>query len=151
MARHLAWLLVVSLGSAAAPSAEAFCEQQRGGNERKASSETAKPPRSDGPRKWWLDRDDRKALGITDQQSHELNQIWESLAPKQRELFHELRQLEESLSTTIKDGLAKPFKEGTADVAVVAQQAERAEFLRAKANKNRIVMLYKMNLLLSPE
>jgi Spy/CpxP family protein refolding chaperone len=41
--------------------------------------------------------------------------------------------------------------ENKADVAVVAQQAEKVESLRAEMGKTRTVMLYRMNLLLSPD
>ena len=53
------------------------------------------------------------------------------------------RQLEESL--------AKMINENTADVAIVAQQVEKVEKLRAEQRAARTVMIYRMRLLLTPE
>jgi Spy/CpxP family protein refolding chaperone len=94
-------------------------------------------------RKWWLNPDDRKELGITDQQSAAIEQIWSATAPKQRELWHEFEELEAALSKTLKDASADP--------AVVAQQVAKVEELRAHLNTNRTIMIYKISLVLKPE
>ena len=93
--------------------------------------------------KWWLHPETRKELRLTDQQSKKINEVWESTAPKLREKWHELEKLE--------DALAKTIKAYTADVAIVAQQVEKVEKLRAENNATRTVMIYRMHLLLNPE
>ena len=45
----------------------------------------------------------------------------------------------------------KTIKENIADVAIVAQQVEKVEKLRAENNATRTVMIYRMHLLLTPE
>jgi Spy/CpxP family protein refolding chaperone len=91
--------------------------------------------------KWWLY--DRAELGITDKQSVEIDKIFESTMPQQRAKREELERLEAVLATMT--------TENKADVAAVEQQAEKVESLRADLGKTRTVMLYRINLLLSPE
>jgi Spy/CpxP family protein refolding chaperone len=91
--------------------------------------------------KWWLY--DRAELSITDKQSAEIDQIFEATMPAQRAKRDELERLEAVL--------AAMTTENKADVATVAQQAEKVESLRAELGKTRTVMLYRINLLLSPE
>jgi Spy/CpxP family protein refolding chaperone len=91
--------------------------------------------------KWWLY--DKADLGITEKQSAEIDKIFEETVPKQRATREELERLE--------DELAVLTKESKADVVTVAQLVERVENLRAKMNKTRTIMLYRFNLVLSPE
>jgi P pilus assembly/Cpx signaling pathway, periplasmic inhibitor/zinc-resistance associated protein len=91
--------------------------------------------------KWWLY--DRAELGITDKQSAEIDKIFESTMPQQRAKREELERMEAVL--------ANLTTENKADVSTVAVQAEKVESLRAEMGKTRTVMLYRINLLLSPE
>jgi Spy/CpxP family protein refolding chaperone len=91
--------------------------------------------------KWWLY--DRAELSISDQQSSAINQIFESTIPKLRETRQELDRAEEELSRTI--------KEHKADVAVLSGQLDRVESARSQYNKIRVLMLYRMHLLLTPD
>jgi Spy/CpxP family protein refolding chaperone len=101
------------------------------------------PPKPDERerRKWWLY--DRAELGITDQQSTSINQIFESTLPKLRETRQELDRAEDELSRTI--------KEHKADIAVVSGHLDRVETARSLYNKTRVLMLYRMHLILSTE
>ena len=63
--------------------------------------------------------------------------------PQQRVKREELERMEAVLATLT--------TENKADVTTVAQQADKVESLRAEMGKTRTVMLYRMNLLLSPE
>jgi len=148
MSKHFAWVFLATFLGAAAATAAPLCEQQRGeAGKKPEASAAAKPDSSqdDGPPrwKWWLHPDTRKELRLTDSQTKKINEVWESTAPKLREKWHELENLEEALAKTI--------KENTADVAVVAQQVEKVEKLRAENNSTRTVMIYRMHLLLTPE
>lgn len=91
--------------------------------------------------KWWLY--DRAELGITDQQSKAINDIFEATIQGLRAARHELDRAEEELSRTI--------KEHTADIAVVSLQLDRVESARSQHNKMRTLMLYRIHALLTPE
>jgi Spy/CpxP family protein refolding chaperone len=149
MARHIAWIFIVSLW---VPSAQAATwERQQAEQNVKpqpsqpAPAQPASSSKSDGQQrwKWWLNPDDRKELGITDQQSRDIDAIFESIAPKQREAWRQFEEQEDLLSKMVKDS--------TADWTVVAQLSEKVERLRADINKTHTVMLYRINLLLTPE
>jgi Spy/CpxP family protein refolding chaperone len=91
--------------------------------------------------KWWLY--DRAELGISDEQSKAINDIFESTISGLRAARHELDRAEEELSRTI--------KEHKADIAVVALQLDRVESARSQHNKIRTLMLYRIHALLTPE
>jgi Spy/CpxP family protein refolding chaperone len=141
MARYATWVVLVALLSSTGAAAAPLCEQQRvdGKKPEASASQPDGPPRW----KWWLHADSRKELRLTDQQSRKIDEVWESYAPKQRERGHELEKLEQALAQTI--------KENVADVAIVAQQVDKLEKLRAEYNATRTVMIYRMHLLLTPE
>ena len=141
MARQFAWIFLLtflcSAGAGAAPAT--LCEQQRGDAPKADASRQNDPPRF----KWWLNADTKKDLRLTEQQSKKIDEIWEATAPKLREKWHELEKLQ--------DGLDQVIKAFTADVGTVSQQVERVERLRAEHNTLRMVMIYKMHLVLTPE
>jgi Spy/CpxP family protein refolding chaperone len=91
--------------------------------------------------KWWLYN--RAELNITDRQSAEIDKIFETTMPGQRTKREELERLDAALATMT--------SENKADVATVQQQVDKVENLRAEMNKTRTVMLYRINLILSPE
>jgi Spy/CpxP family protein refolding chaperone len=91
--------------------------------------------------KWWLY--DRAELGITDRQSADIDRIFESTMPAQRAKREELERLEAQLAVMT--------SENKADVTTVQAQVDKVENLRAEMNKTRTVMLYRINLILSPE
>jgi len=93
--------------------------------------------------KWWINPESRKEIGITDPQSAQIDQIFEAMFPAQRAKWRELQQLEPAVS--------KLLKERVADVATVTQQVERMEKLDAERRTLRTVMLYRMNLVLTPD
>jgi Spy/CpxP family protein refolding chaperone len=103
-------------------------------------------PRPDGKEgrdrwKWWLY--DRAELGITDRQSADIDQVFESTMPAQRAKREELERLEAQLAVMT--------SENKADVATVQTQVDKVENLRAEMNKTRTIMLYRINLILNPE
>jgi Spy/CpxP family protein refolding chaperone len=139
MTRLIALLLV--LGFAAVPSrAAAFCAdvddlyQKPGGSERRQGERRIK---------WWLDEKSRLELGITNQQSAEIEQIFQGTLPTLRQVRKELDELESRLSLMI--------QEGTAPVAAITEQVARVENARAQMNKLRTVMLYRIDRVLSAD
>jgi Spy/CpxP family protein refolding chaperone len=109
------------------------------GKDQPQPAAATRPP--DDRWKWWLY--DRAELGITDQQSRAINDIFESTIPGLRAARQELVRAEEELSRTI--------KEHTADIAVVSLQLDRVESARSQHNKMRTLMLYRIHALLTPE
>jgi Spy/CpxP family protein refolding chaperone len=142
MSRQIAWILLFAIVGSVRPALASLCEPQRPDAAQKPA---ATAPQPEGPPrfKWWLHPESKKELGLTEKQSRKIDEIWESTAPKQRDKYHELEKLEEALAATI--------KESTADEKTVAQQVERVEKLRAETAATRIVMIYKMYQLLTPE
>ena len=156
MPRQNMWvpaLVIVGVAALAVPASGA--ERQSGrsehsqqqkpkdGRDGKNGKDTAAAPSaSERERwKWWLY--DRAELGITDQQSTAINAIFESTIPKLRESRREL--------DTAEDELARTIKESKADPSVVSAQLDRVQSARTMHDKTRVLMLYKMHMLLSAE
>jgi Spy/CpxP family protein refolding chaperone len=144
MARHLSWALVALLLTPVATPALEVCDQsapqpQRGGrNDGRGPDQDKRQP----PPKWWVDEPMRTELGITEQQSAAVEQVWQRTIPKLRELREKLDQLEGQLSQMILDA---------SDESAVVAQMDKVENTRAEANKARTLMLYRMNRVLTPD
>ena len=152
MARHFAWILAAGLASAATPAlAERVCDHPatgvQGSSQSGASQRSSTPPGAERQRprflKWWEDAGSRAELGITDQQSARIEQIFQATLPAQRERYRELEKLQAAVDQLIKDG--------TADPAYVEKQVERFEYLTAEARKTRTITLYRMHRELSAD
>jgi Spy/CpxP family protein refolding chaperone len=155
MTSHIAWVVAVLLlvpASGRAAGLDATCERDQA-PQRGAQPQAAKPDNKDdkkaddkpGPRperpKWWIEPKLRAELGITDQQSALVEQVWQKSAPALREGREKLNKLEEVLSK---------LTEGTDEAAVIAQ-SETVEKLRAELNKGRTLMLYRIDRILKPD
>lgn len=147
MARHTALIFAAALFCAAPAPAEP-CESQQPppsypGKPQDRRDEAHRPADAKRPPKWWVDEQSRAELGISDQQSTEIEQIFSSTLPRLRADRQELDQLEAALAQIIKDGVADP--------AIVKKQVDKVENLRAELNKGRTLMLYRMHRVLSAE
>src|SRR3954463_5748102 len=150
MARHLAWVLTAALAFGAPASAVAMCghdgdleqgDPQRGGQGHDGDH---RQPCKAEHRPWKFWQGDTKAqLGITNQQSADIEQIFQATMPKLEAAKDKIDKLEATLSQTIKDN--------TADLATVAQQVDRLEAARAELYKTRTLMLYRMRGVLSAD
>ena len=149
MPRQTAWVLALAMTCAPALTAAARVSEQTRSDKPQFPASTAKDkpaPATAAPDdrdrwKWWLYS--KAEVGITDQQSVQINQIFESTIPKLREARHELDRAEDELSRTI--------KEHKADLATVSGLLDRVESARSIHNKTRTLMLYRMHLLLTAE
>jgi hypothetical protein len=156
MARQNAWVLALFLACAPAIEASAADGASHDGwrqgradrpqtavkdSKDKPQPVTAAAPSDRERRKWWLY--DRAELGISDKQSTEINQIFESTIPKLREARQEQEKSEEELSRTI--------KEHKADLATISMLIDRAESARSQYSKMRVLMLYRMHLILTAD
>lgn len=141
MIRQFASVLVMVL-LPYAPGAAAVAEPQHGRDDPQRQARDSR--QQDSHRwKWWINPDDRRDLGITDQQSATIDQIFESTMPAQRAKWREFEQLEAAL--------AKTLKESTVDAAQVARQVEKVETMRAQLAQTRTMMLYRINQVLTPD
>jgi Spy/CpxP family protein refolding chaperone len=152
MARQTIWVLALLVTCAPAGRLSAGAGQQvrppatpaaatRDNKDGRDNKDKAATPDERERWKWWLY--DRAELGISDQQSKDINAIFETTLPKLRETRQELDKAEEEM--------ARIIKEHKADLAVVSGQLDRLESARSQHNKTRTLMLYRMHLLLSPE
>jgi len=133
-------LLITSPASAAAlchPALESAVQADRHSG---SPAEPAKQPRP--PWKYWQG-ESKAELGITDQQSGEIEQIFQATMPGLKAIKHKLDRLETALSQTIKDGHA--------DLATVSQQVEQFENTRAELGKGRTLQLYRMRAVLTAD
>jgi Spy/CpxP family protein refolding chaperone len=133
MARYAVWalaaLLLVPAGATAAQQGPPQGKHDANG-------------RPSGPTKWWADEKPRAELGISDQQSALIEQVWQKSIPQLRELRQKLDDMEAVLSHMIRDAVDEP--------SLIAE-IDKVEAVRAEANKARTLMLYRMNRVLSPE
>jgi Spy/CpxP family protein refolding chaperone len=149
MDRHSAWVLTLVLTCAPAvvafsPDGQGRVEKPQGfGREGRGDTSERAPGKPDNGerRKWWLYN--RAELGITDQQAAEINNIFEATISKLRESRQELERAEEELSRTI--------REHKADVATISMLVDRVESARSQNTKMRVLMLYRMHLILTPD
>lgn len=93
--------------------------------------------------KWWQSDRVKAEVGLTADQSRELEAVFQAMLPRMRAEKEDLDQQERALS--------KLMSEATADEHVVEQAIERVEEARASASKTRTLMLYRMFRLLTPE
>src|SRR4249919_2678654 len=112
MARQTIWVLALLVSCAAGSTLSAGAGQQvrptvtpgAAAKDNGKDKEKAATPASADDRerwKWWLY--DRAELGITDQQSKDINAIFESTLPKLRETRTELDRAEDEMARIIKE------------------------------------------------
>ena len=102
------------------------------------------PPTSRAERhKWWLSDEVKTQVGLTPQQSQELEGIFQSELPRLRSGWAELDRLEQDLSRLMTDSAA--------DENRVSAAVDRAESARATLNKTRTLMLFRMYRVLTPD
>jgi len=153
MASRTALILVAALACAMPASASSLCDQTPGqkpeqgarGNDGRSQDGKSDGRGGKDERRmpWWKAPETRAELGITDKQSKDIDDIFQATFPALKAAKEDLDKLD--------DAVAKLIKEGTADIAVVARQVEKAEQQRASLTTQRTVMLYRMHRLLTPE
>jgi Spy/CpxP family protein refolding chaperone len=154
MARPLFWAFatLIATGTPLAARAAELCQAQPQTPQRAAQSpgkppagktEADKTPGRERRAHWWVDPKQRANLGITDQQSAAVEQIWQKNAPGLREIWNKLEKLEEELAALSADPKA--------DEHAVLAKIDAVENIRAEGNKRRTLMIYRMNKVLSPD
>ena len=149
MARQMWWALMgcLMLGGASVAAA-AECQQTSGQQGQKTTGRDdrrdMREPFENHPRyKWWADEKAMAAAGFTAEQSAQIDRIFRETIDKTRPLREEVMQLQKTLNQTIDANIA--------EVAVFAKQVDKIETKRAELNKQRLVMLYGMHRVLTPE
>jgi Spy/CpxP family protein refolding chaperone len=146
MARHAAWALTALLILPVYGRAAESCDRNQPPQQRGSQTDPQRNGKPDqghqSPPKWWIDPQLRAQLGVTDQQSKAVDEVWQKSLPKLREARERLDGLEEALSKMIQDG---------ADEPTVVALIEKVEATRLELNKGRTLMLYRMNKVLTPE
>jgi Spy/CpxP family protein refolding chaperone len=93
--------------------------------------------------KWWWADDVRTEVGLTSQQSQEIDGIFESVRPRLKAGWDELDRLEQEVS--------RLMTEGATDESQISAAIDRVETARASLNKTRTLMLFRMYRVLSPD
>lgn len=148
MIRLLGFLCAALLFASAPARAGGGCDatDQRPGAQSASKSDKSQTghPSSGrpGPKKWWIDPDSRAELGITDKQSTDIEQIWQRSHAQRAESRDHLEKAEAVLEKMILEA---------ADETAVKAQLDRVEAARSEANKSRVMMLYRINRILTHE
>jgi Spy/CpxP family protein refolding chaperone len=145
MSRYAAWAFAALLLIPAAGSAEGLCD--RGQAQAKPGSgpkpTDGKPDQGHQPPKFWVDPKLRAELGITDQQSKDIEAIWAKGLPQRTETRAKVEKLEAAMDELMRDA--------SLDEAAFVAQLDKLEAARTEASKARMVLLYRINKQLKPE
>jgi Spy/CpxP family protein refolding chaperone len=147
MASRIAWFLAGALSCPGTLSAASVtCEHEQTAGQKPDQRPGGEKPggkRDEHRQAWWKAPETKAELGISDKQSREIDEIFQSTYPTLRVSKDELDKLDLIVAATIKEGLA--------DITTVTRQVEQAEQARAKLASTRTTMLYRMHRLLSLE
>jgi Spy/CpxP family protein refolding chaperone len=100
-------------------------------------------PRGGPSHKWWESPEVKTELGLTDQQSADVEAIFQETLPKLRAAKEGLDRLEAKLSEVI--------AASNVDEARITQLVDRVEAARSEMSKIRTLMLFRFYRVLSPE
>jgi Spy/CpxP family protein refolding chaperone len=100
-------------------------------------------PDKERSHKWWLSDTGKKEFGISDQQSHDLEALFQQILPTLKANKTELDKQEKVLDQLLSEG-------GSSEL-IVAQAIDRVEAARSALSRTRTLMLYRMYRLLTPE
>jgi Spy/CpxP family protein refolding chaperone len=93
--------------------------------------------------KWWQVEESKAEIGLSEEQSAEVELVFQHALPRLKAAKAQLDVLEAELSRVI--------RERTADESLVAAQIDKVEAARAELSKTRTLMLYRMHRILTPE
>jgi Spy/CpxP family protein refolding chaperone len=143
MARYVAWAFAALLLAPVTGSASSLCEKGQGKPGSASSHESGTPDQGHQPPKWWVDPKLRAELGITDKQSAAIDAVWSKDYNQRLESRKRLEDLETKLDQMMLDA--------SADETVIVAQLDKVEAARTEVSKARVLMLYRINKLLTPE
>jgi len=91
---------------------------------------------------WWKSEQFQKDLGLTSEQCGRIDAVFQAVLPKLREGRGELDREEADLSRLIEQNV---------DEAQITKQVDLVEATRARLNKMRTLMLFRMRQVLTPD
>ena len=145
MRRLSSWALAgllfgaVPAGASSRPAVEA-APQQAPADKNKPADQAR--PQERRPWKYWQG-ESQKEIGITAQQSTEIEQIFQAAMPKLEATKKKLDQLEA--------GLSQLMKASVVDLVAFNQQLDQVNSTRAELYKTRMLQLYRMRAVLTAE
>lgn len=92
--------------------------------------------------KWWQSDDVKAELHLTEDQSDELEEIFQGIRPKLKELMLRLEIEEEALASIMHALEAEEWE--------IALHIDKVETARSALSKTRLLMLYRMHRVLAP-
>jgi Spy/CpxP family protein refolding chaperone len=134
----LACGLVLAWGATAAGQGRPVSQQQRPAQPRVAGEHGERPR---GPGKWWQVY--KSELRLNPDQISRIDAIFEATFPQLKASYEALSKREEQLS--------KLIVADDATEAEVLRQSEQIEAIRSELSKTRVLMLFRMRRVLSPE
>jgi len=143
MRRFIAWAFAALLLVPTSASAGVLCEKGQGQGKPASGAGDDKAGQGHQPPKWWVEPKLRAELGITDQQSAAIEAIWSKDYKRRVETRKRLEELEARLDKMVLDA--------SVDEAAIVAQIDKVEAARTEVSKSRIVMLYRINKVLTPE
>jgi Spy/CpxP family protein refolding chaperone len=142
MARYVAWAFAALLLIPATGSAEGLCEKWQSPANPAGAQQNGKPDQGH-PAPWWVDPKIRAELQISDDQSARIEAIWSKDYKQRAETRQRLDELENKLD--------KMMLDASADEAAIVAQIDKVEAARTVVSKGRVLMLYRMYKVLTPE
>lgn len=145
MGRFSAWVFAIALMTVVPAAASHLCGEQADVQSApdKGGAKPADPKKQEHrPRKWWQG-ETKTELGVSDLQSAEIEQVFQSTVPKLEAFKQKVDGLEAALSKTTKDNKA--------NLATLGQQLDELNAARGELYKTRTVMLYRMRGFLSDD
>ena len=93
--------------------------------------------------KWWQDPKSKVELNLTVEQSNRIEEIFQAFSPKLHEGYDQLDRLESTVS--------KQISADQTTEAELLRQVDAVESVRSELAKTRMLMLFRMQRILSPE
>lgn len=145
MARHIGRALAVLIVSGTfVVSAESRSRPELAPVQDKSSSAKQDPRRDNHERRpWWKNPRDMAEIGLTSEQSAQIDKIFWTEIEKMKPMRLLVMELERGVDAT--------SRANTTDIAAYARQVEYVERKRAELNTARTVMLYRMRRVLNAE
>jgi len=143
MARYVAWAFAALLLVPVSGSAEGLCDRIQGQGKPGGEQKDGKPDQGHQRPKWWVEPKMRAELDITDKQSTLIDAAWRKDYQQRVELGKKLEELEKKLDQMMLDA--------SAEEAAVVALIDKVEAARTDVSKARVLMLYRINKLLTPE
>lgn len=138
MASHTRWAAaMVLLAAMAAP----LHGRARQAEQPKPQVQQARDNRAHERRPWWKNPADMAEIGLTADQSAQIDGIFRAEIEKMKPLRETVNGLERALD--------EAMRANTADISAFARQVHKIESKRAELNTMRTVMLYRMRRVLT--